>query len=106
MALYTRYSHLKRQYRTLSEQDQEPAPAAPDYRSAQFLTSAAKLQQCPPDEGWEVAFAGRSNAVKSIENHRLTNNKKIAKTTKTPGRTKLININEISPSQLKVDLTG
>jgi hypothetical protein len=38
------------------------APTAPSYRGAQFLTSAAKLSQCPPDDGWEVAFAGRSAA--------------------------------------------
>ena len=41
------------------------SPPQPDYRAAQFLTSAAKLSQCPPDSGWEVAFAGRSNAGKS-----------------------------------------
>ena len=90
----------------MSEQDQEPAPAAPDYRSAQFLTSAAKLHQCPPDEGWEVAFAGRSNAGKSSAINSLTNNKKLAKTSKTPGRTQLINFFELSPSQRLVDLPG
>ena len=90
----------------MSEQDQVPAPAAPDYRSAQFLTSAAKLHQCPPDEGWEVAFAGRSNAGKSSAINSLTNNKKLAKTSKTPGRTQLINFFELSPSQRLVDLPG
>lgn len=90
----------------MSEQDQVPAPAAPDYRSAQFLTSAAKLHQCPPDEGWEVAFAGRSNAGKSSAINSLTNNKKLAKTSKTPGRTQLINFFELSESQRLVDLPG
>ena len=90
----------------MSEQDQVPAPAAPDYRSAQFLTSAAKLHQCPPDEGGEVAFAGRSNAGKSSAINSLTNNKKLAKTSKTPGRTQLINFFELSPSQRLVDLPG
>ena len=47
------------------EPEQVLAPTAPKYRGAQFLTSAAKLSQCPPDVGWEVAFAGRSNAGKS-----------------------------------------
>ena len=90
----------------MSEQDQVPAPEAPDYRRAQFLTSAAKLHQCPPDEGWEVAFAGRSNAGKSSAINSLTNNKKLAKTSKTPGRTQLINFFELSASQRLVDLPG
>ena len=90
----------------MSEQDQEPALEAPDYRSAQFLTSAAKLHQCPPDEGWEVAFAGRSNAGKSSAINSLTNNRKLAKTSKTPGRTQLINFFELTPSQRLVDLPG
>ncbi|RLQ22106.1 YihA family ribosome biogenesis GTP-binding protein [Seongchinamella sediminis] len=90
----------------MSEQDQVPAPEAPDYRRAQFLTSAAKLHQCPPDEGWEVAFAGRSNAGKSSAINSLTNNKKLAKTSKTPGRTQLINFFELSSSQRLVDLPG
>ena len=82
------------------------APAAPDYRSAHFLTSAAKLHQCPSDEGWEVAFAGRSNAGKSSAINSLTYNKKLAKTSKTPGRTQLINFFELSDSQRLVDLPG
>lgn len=82
------------------------APAVPDYRSAQFLTSAAKLAQCPPDYGWEVAFAGRSNAGKSSAINSLTNNKKLAKTSKTPGRTQLINFFALSDSQRLVDLPG
>ena len=84
-----------------------PAPvSAPDYRTAQFLTSAAKLSQCPPDEGWEVAFAGRSNAGKSSAINSLTSNKKLARTSKTPGRTQLINFFSLSDSQRLVDLPG
>jgi GTP-binding protein len=82
------------------------APAPPNYRSAQFLTSAAKMPQCPPDSGWEVAFAGRSNAGKSSAINSLTNNKKLAKTSKTPGRTQLINFFELTDSQRLVDLPG
>jgi GTP-binding protein len=82
------------------------APPAPKYRGAQFLTSAAKLSQCPPDAGWEVAFAGRSNAGKSSAINSLTDNKKLAKTSKTPGRTQLINFFELSDSQRLVDLPG
>lgn len=82
------------------------APGLPDYRLAEFLTSAAKLSQCPADEGWEVAFAGRSNAGKSSAINSLTNNKKLAKTSKTPGRTQLINFFTLSASQRLVDLPG
>ncbi|MFK7975321.1 MAG: ribosome biogenesis GTP-binding protein YihA/YsxC [Halioglobus sp.] len=83
-----------------------PSPAKPDYRKAAFLISAAKLTQCPADEGWEVAFAGRSNAGKSSAINSLTNNKKLAKTSKTPGRTQLINFFELSQNQRLVDLPG
>ena len=83
-----------------------PTAERPDYRTAQFLTSAAKLAQCPSDEGWEVAFAGRSNAGKSSAINSLTGNKKLAKTSKTPGRTQLINFFELSDSQRLVDLPG
>ena len=83
-----------------------PAPARPDYRKATFLTSAARLPQCPPDEGWEVAFAGRSNAGKSSAINSLTGNKKLAKTSKTPGRTQLMNFFELSGNQRLVDLPG
>ena len=78
----------------------------PDYRGATFLTSAAKLHQCPPDEGWEVAFAGRSNAGKSSAINSLTNNRKLARTSKTPGRTQLLNFFSVSARQRLVDLPG
>ncbi|WP_232334915.1 ribosome biogenesis GTP-binding protein YihA/YsxC [Pseudohalioglobus lutimaris] len=90
----------------MTDEDQMIAPAAPDYRQAQYLTSAARFNQCPPDEGWEVAFAGRSNAGKSSAINSLTNNKKLAKTSKTPGRTQLINFFELTPTQRLVDLPG
>jgi GTP-binding protein len=70
------------------------------------MTSASKLSQCPPDEGWEVAFAGRSNAGKSSAINSLTGNKKLAKTSKTPGRTQLLNFFALSESQRLVDLPG
>ena len=83
-----------------------PSPESPDYRRALFLTSAAKLSQCPPDEGWEIAFAGRSNAGKSSAINSLTKNNKLARTSKTPGRTQLINFFELSENQRLVDLPG
>jgi GTP-binding protein len=90
----------------MSDTEQETAPAAPQYRQARFLTSASKLAQCPPDEGWEVAFAGRSNAGKSSAINSLTQNKKLAKTSKTPGRTQLLNFFELTEQQRLVDLPG
>ncbi|SBS26920.1 putative GTP-binding protein EngB [Marinomonas spartinae] len=61
------------------------------FQSAHFIKSAEKLSQCPLDQGIEVAFAGRSNAGKSTALNTLTNQKKLARTSKTPGRTQLIN---------------
>jgi GTP-binding protein len=79
---------------------------APKYRQAEFLMSASKVSQCPPDSGWEVAFAGRSNAGKSSAINSLTQNKKLARTSKTPGRTQLLNFFTLSDSQRLVDLPG
>ena len=90
----------------MSDTGPDPAPAAPNYRKAAYLTSAAKLSQCPPDEGWEVAFAGRSNAGKSSAINSLTGNSKLARTSRTPGRTQLINFFELSARQRLVDLPG
>ena len=90
----------------MSEPVQDSAPPAPNYRAATFLTSASKLSQCPQDSGWEVAFAGRSNAGKSSAINSLTGNKKLAKTSKTPGRTQLINFFTLSDCQRLVDLPG
>ena len=67
-------------------QDPDLAVPRPRYLHAEFLTSAARVSQCPPDEGWEVAFAGRSNAGKSSAINSLTGNRKLARTSRTPGR--------------------
>lgn len=79
-----------------------------DFRRAQFLTSAAKLAQCPPDSGAEVAFAGRSNAGKSSCINVLTDNRHLARASKTPGRTRLINFFALGEAaeQRLVDLPG
>ncbi|WP_062271183.1 ribosome biogenesis GTP-binding protein YihA/YsxC [Endozoicomonas arenosclerae] len=76
-----------------------------NYRKAKFLTSAPKLKLCPPDNGREVAFAGRSNAGKSSALNTLTGSK-IARTSKTPGRTQLMNYFNIEDSIHLVDLPG
>ncbi len=77
-----------------------------NYRQAEFLTSAPKLANCPTDSGREVAFAGRSNAGKSSASNTLTENKRMARTSKTPGRTQLINFFSLSDQQRLVDLPG
>ena len=77
-----------------------------NFQLAKFVTSAPSLDQCPEDIGREVAFAGRSNAGKSSAINSLTKNNKLAKTSKTPGRTQLINFFALSESQRLVDLPG
>ncbi len=77
-----------------------------NFQTATFLYSAPSLSKCPPDEGIEVAFAGRSNAGKSTALNTLTKNKKLAKTSKTPGRTQLINFFSLTENQRLVDLPG
>lgn len=76
------------------------------FRKAQFLISAPSLNQCPEDNGCEVAFAGRSNAGKSSAINALTNNAKLARTSKTPGRTQLLNFFSLSEHCRLVDLPG
>lgn len=78
----------------------------PFYRRAQFLKSAAQLQQSPPDSGIEVAFAGRSNAGKSSALNVLCGQKSLARTSKTPGRTQLLNFFTLDESRRLVDLPG
>ncbi len=77
------------------------------YRQARFLISAATLAQCPTDVGAEVAFAGRSNAGKSSAINALTSQKALARISKTPGRTQLINYFTIGETgRHLVDLPG
>ena len=76
------------------------------FQQAQYLTSAFELSQISPDEGREVAFAGRSNSGKSSAINCLTHQKKLCKTSKTPGRTQLINFFGIEESRRLVDLPG
>ncbi|HAZ7573605.1 ribosome biogenesis GTP-binding protein YihA/YsxC [Legionella sp. PATHC032] len=76
------------------------------YSKAVFLKSAARVNQLPEDSGYEVAFAGRSNAGKSSALNCLTNNKSLARTSKTPGRTQLINLFSLDEQRRLVDLPG
>ncbi|MBE9567411.1 MAG: YihA family ribosome biogenesis GTP-binding protein [Proteobacteria bacterium] len=75
------------------------------YRQASFLISAGKARQFP-DEGIEVAFSGRSNAGKSSAINTLCDNKGLARTSKTPGRTQLVNYFALDSERRLVDLPG
>ncbi len=76
------------------------------FQQAMFLTSVPDSCLAPPDEGTEVAFAGRSNAGKSSALNTITNQKSLARTSKTPGRTQQINFFGMGPDNRLVDLPG
>lgn len=76
------------------------------FPKAQFLLSVAAVPQFPADRGAEVAFAGRSNAGKSSAINALTGRHGLARTSKLPGRTRLLNYFELAPNQRIVDLPG
>ena len=78
----------------------------PAYQQARFICSAPQLADVPSDEGKEVAFAGRSNAGKSSAINTLTMQNSLAKTSKTPGRTQLLNFFQINDRHRFVDLPG
>jgi len=81
-------------------------PKHPEFTDAGFLTSADRLSACPPDTGAEVAFCGRSNAGKSSALNYLTRSRNLARTSKTPGRTQLINFFSVDDDVRLVDLPG
>ena len=76
------------------------------YPNVKFLTSAASVRQLVDDRGREVAFAGRSNAGKSTALNAITGRSALARVSRTPGRTQLINFFEIAPERRLVDLPG
>jgi GTP-binding protein len=78
----------------------------PAYPAVRFLLSANHAPQFPVDTGSEVAVAGRSNAGKSSAINALTGRRSLARTSKTPGQTQLINFFELRPDQRLVDLPG
>ena len=77
-----------------------------NFQPTKFITSAANIRQLPEDTGVEIAFAGRSNAGKSSALNTLTRQKSLARTSKTPGRTQLINVFEVAPQKRLIDLPG
>lgn len=74
--------------------------------ASEFLTSADRLRACPRDDVREVAFAGRSNVGKSSTLNRLTGRRQLARVSKTPGRTQLINFFAVAEGGRLVDLPG
>jgi GTP-binding protein len=77
-----------------------------DFRHTRFLTSGAALAGLPSDMGREVAFAGRSNAGKSSALNAITGVGGLARVSKTPGRTRLLNLFEVAPGMRLMDLPG
>ncbi len=81
-------------------------PASNLLNAARYLLSAHNFRQLPPDDGAEVAFAGRSNAGKSSALNALAGHNALARVSKTPGRTQQLVYFEIKPQKLLVDLPG
>jgi GTP-binding protein len=80
--------------------------AVVQFPNVRFLLSVASADQFPQDAGREVAFAGRSNAGKSSAINAVLQRNGLARTSKTPGRTRLLNFFEVQPGQRIVDLPG
>jgi len=76
------------------------------FRSAQFVLSAAEPRQLPHDSGAEIAFAGRSNAGKSSALNAICDQSGLARTSKTPGRTQLLNVFALGEERRLIDLPG
>ena len=76
------------------------------YRQAHYTISATQLTELPEDNGIEVAFAGRSNAGKSSAINTITEQKSLARISKTPGRTQMINFFDFDDERSLVDLPG
>lgn len=76
------------------------------FTQAKFLTSAPDIAHLDPFDGIEIAFAGRSNAGKSSALNKITRQNNLARTSKTPGRTQLINLFELDERRRLVDLPG
>jgi len=106
VALYINHRQLKSKGKLITV-DSDLTQKNISFNSARFLLSASRLDECPADAGAEVAFAGRSNAGKSSALNAITANSKLARTSKTPGRTRLINFFSLNRDGCRlVDLPG
>ena len=77
-----------------------------NFNKTKFLQSASNISESPEDIGFEVAFVGRSNSGKSSAINVIVNQKNLARISKTPGRTQLINFFEVDKQHRLVDLPG
>ena len=111
----SRNSRVSNTPKTKISYEKKADPAISEYstaslnwlRQAEFLMSAPKLNLCVEDTGYEIAFAGRSNAGKTSAINALTNQKQLARASKRPGRTQMINFFSLgNPDQRLVDLPG
>jgi len=81
-------------------------PSARRYNQARFLDSVTRMRDLPGDSAQEVAFAGRSNAGKSSALNLIAARRGLARTSKTPGRTRMINMFDLGEGRRLVDLPG
>jgi GTP-binding protein len=93
-------------YTTEIIEPEAPHPFVSVFPHVQFLLSAAQSAQFPADRGTEVAFAGRSNAGKSSAINAIVQRHGLARVSRTPGRTRLLNFFEVGPDRRFVDLPG
>lgn len=77
-----------------------------DFRKTKFVTSAPDITKLPEDMGAEIAIIGRSNSGKSSSINAICDQKNLAKTSRTPGRTRLINLFKVEEGKFIVDLPG
>ena len=77
-----------------------------DFRKTKFVTSAPDISKLPEDLGAEIAIIGRSNSGKSSSINAICDQKHLAKTSRTPGRTRLINLFSVADKRYLVDLPG
>ena len=82
----------------------EGAPLS--FAKTRFVTSAPDISRLPPDEGIEIAFVGRSNSGKSSSINAICHQKALARTSRTPGRTRLINVFKVADGKFLCDLPG
>ncbi len=97
---------FKRNVETGKHMSAEQKPKAFSFRNTKFVTSSPDIARLPNNTGAEIAFIGRSNSGKSSSLNAICDQKNLAKTSRTPGRTQLINLFKITDDRHLVDLPG